>query len=79
MAFVSKGKIEPSDITKMLITQSSLTPQKIIQFSEMLLKYPEQKQKYDELITEMTDKLKNLDKVFRRSELKSNETEKNKI
>jgi ribosomal protein L28 len=79
MAFVSKGRIEPSDITKMLITQCSLTPQKIMQFSEMLLKYPEQKQKYDEMITEMADKLKNLDKVFRQSELKANEAEKNKI
>lgn len=79
MAFVSKGKIEPIDVTNMLITQSFLTPEKILQFSDMLLKYPEQKQRYDEMIAEMLDKLKNLDKVFRESELKAIEDKKNKI
>jgi ribosomal protein L28 len=76
-AFVSKGKLDQDDISKMIITQSSLSPQRLIQYFELLIKYPDEKQKFDKLITEITDKLKNLDQLFKQSNAKIDEDRKN--
>jgi hypothetical protein len=75
-AIVSKGKLDQNDISKMIITQCSLSPQRIIQYSELLAKYPDEKQKFDKLITEMTDKLKNLDQLLNQSKAKEDEDKK---
>lgn len=64
LAIVKKGKLEQEDITRMLIVQSAFTPEILLRFREMLLKYPEQKKKYDDLVNEMIEKLRNLDKLF---------------
>jgi hypothetical protein len=61
----SKGRLEQSDIAKMVVSQVQISPEQLIQFGKMLEKYPEQKQKYYDLIGEMTDKLKNLEKVLK--------------
>ncbi len=51
----------------------------IIPHSELLVKYLEEKQKFDKLMTEITDKLRNLDKVLNQSKTKDDEAEKNHI
>lgn len=76
-AFVSKGRLDQSDVAKMLITQSTLSPQQIVQYTELLLKYPEQKQRYDDMITEMADKLKNLDRLLKQSDSKKEKDSSN--
>ena len=75
-AFVSKGKLDQNDISKMIITQSSLSPQRLIQYFELLIKYPDEKQKFDKLIAEITDKLKNLDLLLKQSTVKEDEDKK---
>jgi hypothetical protein len=42
-AIVSKGKLDQNDISKMIITQSSLPPHRLIQYFELLAKYPKEK------------------------------------
>lgn len=78
-ALVSKGKLDPNDVAKMIIIQSSLSPERIVKFSELLTKYPEEKQKFDKLAMEIIEKVKNLVKVFDLSTAENNEAEKNHL
>jgi hypothetical protein len=74
-AFVSKGKLDQNDLTKMILIQSSLSTERIIKFSILLDKYPEEKQKFYNLATEITDKLKNLVKIIDQSKNRDDKIE----
>jgi len=69
LAFVSKGKLEQSDIAQMLITQvmNGLSPDQISQFNKVLQKYPERLEGYDKLLDKMSDSLGELGKLFSES------------
>ena len=59
LTLIRKGKLEQEDINQMLIAQSAFTIEKLRIFNKMLTKYPEQRIKYADIISEMIEKLRN--------------------
>ena len=65
-AFVSKWKLEQSDVALMMIIQlqHGLSPEQILQFNKMLEKYPEQQKSYVNFVNEINKNVQNLDSIF---------------
>jgi hypothetical protein len=69
LAFVSKGKLEQSDIALMMITQiqNGLSDDAILKFNKMLENYPDQKQKLDDALEQLGKNFKNLFALFEKT------------
>jgi ribosomal protein L28 len=65
-AFISKGKLEQSDVASMLITQiqHGLSTENVIKFIDLLQKYPEQQPKFDSTFKALSDNMRDLGALF---------------
>jgi ribosomal protein L28 len=68
-AYLSKGKLEQSDIAIIMATQMhhKLSSEEVKKFSELLQRFPEQQQGFVDFFEEMSDNVKKLDSLFRRT------------
>lgn len=68
-AFISKGKLEQSDIALMMVTQiqKGLSSDALLRFNKMLEKYPEQRQKFDDFFKEISENMQKLNAQLKKS------------